>query len=304
MHRFLRRTSAKIQPWHVMQAPDSIGTRDDSPDEPAPGASSVHALEPQRVRFVLVEPSHCGNIGAAARAIRTMGFRDLCVVAPREPDYRADDEAVALAVHALAILRASSSHATLVEALDGVNLAFAMTGYARQFGPPHLALPQAAASAAAWVQRKRGPVAFVFGTERTGLQNRDVLRCHYSCAIPADPELGSMNLAQAVQVTAYEMRRALAPADATSAAMGDCPDRASVETIERLFLMMEQALATVGFHDPAQPRQTLTRLRSLLARASLSSSEAELLIGICAAIVQPKAARAGRKSRQSGGSKG
>jgi len=282
-----------------MQAPDSIDTGDDGLSELSLG---VDALEPQRVRFVLVEPSHCGNIGAAARAIRTMGFRDLCVVAPREPDYRANDEAVALSANAIAILRSSSSHATLVEALDGVNLAFAMTGYSRQFGPPHLALPQAAASAAACLQHKRGPVAFVFGTERTGLLNRDVLRCHYSCAIPSDPEFGSMNLAQAVQVAAYEMRRALAPAEATHAAIGDRPGRASVETIERLFLMLEQALATVGFHDPAQPRQTMARLRSLLARAGLSSSEAELLIGICAAIVQPKAERAGRKSRQSGGS--
>jgi len=281
-----------------MQAPDSIDTPEDGLSEPAHG---VGAPEPNQVRFVLVEPSHCGNIGAAARAIRTMGFQDLSVVAPREPQYRADDEAVALAAHAASVLRGSVSHSTLLEALDGVSLAFAMTGYSRQFGPPHLALREAAASASTWLRRRRGAVAFVFGTERTGLLNRDVLRCHYSCAIPADPELGSMNLAQAVQVTAYEMRCALSQPGATDLAEGDLPGRASVQTLERLFLMLEQALATIGFYDPAQPRQTMARLRSLLARAQLSASEAELLMGICAAIVQPKPARAGRKSRETRG---
>ena len=250
-------------------------------------------LGPDRLRFVLVEPTHCGNIGASARAIRTMGFHGLSVVAPRDPGYRSAADAVALAANAIAVLDGSQSHPTLIEALDGVTLAFAMTGYAREFGPPHRPLREAALQAADWLRREHGPVAFVFGTERTGLVNRDVLRCHYSCAIPADARLGSLNLAQAVQVTAYEMRCALvSPQSAAAAAL---PLGAPVEMIERLFSLLEQALTAIGFLDPQQPRQSMARLRSLFARAGLTASEAELLMGICAAIIEPKHLRAGRK---------
>ncbi len=274
-------------PSRVRQAADSI----DTGDSPSDGA----VLGEDRVRFVLVEPSHCGNVGAAARAIRAMGFRGLSVVAPREPDYRIAGEAVALAANAVAVLQESRSHPTIIEALDGVTLAFAMTGYAREFGPPHLPLREAALQAVDWLQQGRGPVAFVFGTERSGLTNRDVLRCHASCAIPADAQLGSLNLAQAVQVTAYEMRCALASPLAASCA--PATGGAPVEMIERLFLAMEQALTAIGFHDPKQPKRSMTRLRSLFARAGLSVSEAELLMGIWAAIVEPKRLRAGRKHK-------
>ena len=272
-----------------MQAPDSIDTGD--------VAADTAALDRTRVRFVLVEPSHCGNIGAAARAIRTMGFCGLSVVAPRDSSYRASGEAVALAANAVQILQDSRSHPDLIDALEGVSLAFAMTGHAREFGPPHQRLREAALQAAGWLQQGSGPVAFVFGTERSGLTNRDVLRCHYSCAIPADARFDSLNLAQAVQVTAYEMRCALsAPHDAPAPAqLGGAP----VESVERLFIAIEQALTAIGFHDPQQPKHSMARLRSLLARAGPSSGEVELLLGICAAIVEPKRLRAGSKKSQS-----
>ena len=275
-----------------MQPADSIDTGD-SPADTAP-------LDQTRVRFVLVEPTHCGNIGAAARAIRAMGFCGLSVVAPRASDYRAAADAVALSANAVAVLRESRSHATLVEALDGVTLAFAMTGYPREFGPPHRPVRDAALQAAGWLRQGQGPVAFVFGTERSGLANRDVLRCHFSCAIPADARLGSLNLAQAVQVAAYEMRCALAsPADARAPAP---PGGAPVQMIERLFEVLEQALTAIGFHDPQQPRQVMARLRSLFSRAGLGTDEVKLLMGICAAMVEPKRLRAGQK--KPGGPKG
>lgn len=284
-----------------MQPPDSIDTGD-SPAGTATGDSSADTapLDQSRVRFVLVEPTHCGNIGAAARAIRAMGFCGLSVVAPRENDYRAAADALALSANAVAVLRESRSHATLVEALDGVTLAFAMTGYPRAFGPPHRPVRDAALQAAGWLRQGQGPVAFVFGTERSGLANRDVLRCHFSCAIPADARLGSLNLAQAVQVAAYEMRCALAsPADAHAPAP---PGGAPVEMIERLFEVLEQALTAIGFHDPQQPRQVMARLRSLFSRAGLGTDEVKLLMGICAAMVEPKRLRAGQK--KPGGPKG
>jgi tRNA/rRNA methyltransferase len=277
------------RPSFAMKAHDSIGT----------GDGSAEALEAGRVRFVLVEPSHCGNIGAAARAIRTMGFRGLSVVAPREPGYRESAQAVALAANAGEVLRDSRSHATVVEALDGVDLAFAMTGYPREYGPPHRPLREAVAEAAAWLRQGRGTVAFVFGTERSGLTNRDVLRCHASCAIPADPEHASLNLAQAVQVAAYEMRCALTlPASdglPSAAPPGAEEGGATVETVEKLFAAMEQALTAIGFHDPQRPMHTMARLRTLFARAQLTAAEADLMFGIFAAVVEPKRLRTGRK---------
>jgi tRNA C32,U32 (ribose-2'-O)-methylase TrmJ len=133
----------------------------------------------------------------------------------------------------------------------------------------------------------------VFGTERSGLANRDVQRCHFSCAIPADPRFGSLNLAQAVQVTAYEMRCAL---QASPPLQPQRPiPRATVEHTERLFVSLEQALTAVGFHDPEQPRHLMARLRSVFDRAELTAAEVDILLGICAAMVEPKALRAGRK---------
>jgi tRNA/rRNA methyltransferase len=272
-----------------MPAPDSIGTDQD-------GTRALD-LDPALLRFVLVEPSHSGNIGAAARAIRTMGFRQLSVVAPRDRGYRSAAEAVALATHAGEVLRDSTCHDTLVDALQGVTLAFAMTPNARQFGPPHVQVRQAGQQAADWLRQGRGPLAFVFGTERSGLVNRDVQRCHYSCAIPADPRFGSLNLAQAVQVTAYEMRVALNGADPARAppVASVASGGTAVETIERLFESFEHALRAIGFLDPDHPKHSMERLRSLLGRAGLTPSEADFLLGMCAAIVEPKPMRAGRK---------
>jgi tRNA/rRNA methyltransferase len=272
----------------TMEAPDSIGS--DGTD-PAPGR-----LDRTRVRFVLVEPTHCGNIGAAARAILTMGFSGLCVVAPRDRGYRRADEAVALAANAIQVLQDSQMVATSVEALDGVNLALAMTSRPREFGPRHLPLRQAALHAANWLQQGAGAVAFVFGTERSGLVNRDVQRCHFSCSIPADVRFGSLNLAQAVQVTAYEMRCALGVSETLGPEKSPPQSsRPTVEHSERLFESLEQALTAIGFHDPGQPRQLMARLRSLFGRADLSSAEVDILLGICAAMVEPKRSRAGRK---------
>ncbi len=163
-----------------------------------------------QVRFVLVAPTHPGNIGAAARAIKTMGFARLVVVQPRHPDYREHPDAMALATGAADVLAASASFATLTEALAGVRTAIAMTGYDRQFGPPLARPARACAAEAATRAREAGEeVAFVFGTERSGLENEDVERCQLSCAIPANPAFSSLNLAQAVQVAAYECQLAL-----------------------------------------------------------------------------------------------
>jgi tRNA/rRNA methyltransferase len=248
----------------------------------------------RRVRFVLVQPSHPGNIGASARAIRTMGFDRLCVVAPRVAGFAMDPEAVAFATNALGVMQAATVAAGLAEALAGTRLAFAMTGYAREFGPPLTDLRSAAARARETLAAG-GEVAFVFGTERSGLSNEDAELCTGSCAIPVDPSCSSLNVAQAVQVAAYEMRLAL-HGGAIDPAMQPFADEvpASVDQVDRMLAHLEQALIALGYLDPEDPKRLMSRLRRLLGRARPTPSEIDILRGIAAAIVERKSERAGR----------
>lgn len=249
-----------------------------------------------RVRFVLVAPSHPGNIGAAARALKAMGFARLVVVNPRVEDFRSDSEAVALSVGAVDILVAAGDHPDLKAALEGVTRAYAMTGYTREFGPPLIDLRAGCLEAAGHLHAPEpaAQVAFVFGTERSGLTNDEVALCQASCAIPADPVHGSLNLAQAVQVAAYEMRLALSAAPPASRFASEPP--AGVEALEGMYAHLEQALVALGYLDPDIPRKLMDRVRRLLARAHPTASEVDILRGICAAIIKRKIERAGSKS--------
>jgi tRNA/rRNA methyltransferase len=246
-----------------------------------------------RVRFILVAPSHPGNIGAAARALKTMGWHRLAVVAPKVAEFREHEVALAFASNAPDVLRGASIHPTLADALHGVRLAFAMSGYAREFGPRLIDL-RAAVVEACGVVADTGDVAFVFGTERDGLRNEDVERCQACCAIPADAEYGSLNLAQAVQVTAYECRLGLAHAGVVPSRFDDDPP-ASIESIESMHRHLVQALVTLGYLDPAQPKRLMSRLRRLITRARPSAKEIDILRGIAAAIITRKRERAGGK---------
>ena len=233
-----------------------------------------------RVRFVLCEPAHPGNIGSAARAIKTMGFRDLRVVAPREPGYRTHEEAVAYAT----------------------TFAWALTGYDREFGPPMSPLRPAAERSVAWLDEMEGDIAFVFGTERSGMTNEEVMLCQGCAAIAADPASPSLNLAQAVQITAYEMHMALMAAEGHEGELYDWQSRfeheqpASVEAVEGFFRHWEEAMTACGVHDPANPKFLMPITRRLFGRSGLTQTEIDLLRGICAAIIRPKRERKGSKT--------
>jgi len=251
-----------------------------------------------RIRYVLVAPTHPGNIGAAARAIKTMGFGRLVVVRPRHADFRVHAEAVALATGAADVLASSGSCETLADALAGVRTAIAMTGYDRQFGPPLADLRACAQAAAARAREAGEEVAFVFGTERSGLENEDVERCQMSCAIPANPAFASLNLAQAVQVAAYECQLALRGTTLVheeQRRFGPEEAAAPLEALEKFYAHLEQALTVIGALDPAEPKRLMQRLRRLFNRARPTQTEIDLLRGVTAAIIESRADRAGRK---------
>ena len=228
-----------------------------------------------RIRVVLVEPSHPGNIGAAARAMRTMGLSRLALVRPRlfpHPD------AVALAANAVDVLERAHVCASLDEALEGTALAVALSARGRDLSHP---MQDARDAAAELVRVAAGAdAAMVFGNETAGLSNEDVLRCGRLATIPADPEHSSLNLAQAVQILAYEVRRA---AGAASQARERTPDYATHEGVEAFYAQLERSLVDAGFLDPANPGRLMERLRRLFGRARLEREEVNILRGMLSA---------------------
>ena len=230
-----------------------------------------------RLRFVLTRPSHPGNIGAAARAMRTMGFERLALVAPaRFPDA----EATALAAGADDVLAAATLHAALPEALADCTLALGLSARRRGVSLPEFD-PRAAA-AAVWAALRRGEqVALVFGNERTGLENDELARCHAMVRIPSVDDFSSLNLAQAVQVMAYELRMAeLADAAAATTAATTREPPAGGADMERFFDHLFAALHTIDFHKGRAPITIEKRLRKLFLRARPDARELRVLHGI------------------------
>ncbi|WP_069265570.1 MULTISPECIES: RNA methyltransferase [Paraburkholderia] len=272
----------------------------DSPDShatshaAAPACGDAH--EPLRggftsTRFVLVEPSHPGNVGAAARALKTMGFSRLVLVAPRVPQVHCDPEAIAMASGADDVLAAAHIVPTLADALAGVQWSLALTARTREYGPPPAA-PREAVQDACRQAVHGGDIALVFGNERTGLSNDDVERCSALAHIPANPAYSSLNLAQAVQVLAYELRLAYLGESAPAAALpaaggagGAAPlpagsPLATSDDIERMYVHLENALIALEFLDPANPKKLMSRLRRLFARSGLEREEVNIVRGI------------------------
>jgi tRNA/rRNA methyltransferase len=229
-------------------------------------------------RFILIQPSHPGNVGAAARAMKVMGFADLVLVAPRWPNVQGRKEAIERASGALDILKNARVVETFAEALDGVTWACATAMTPRDFGPPTQAPREHFVTLAGSGHR----VAFVFGTERFGMSNDDVYRCHACLSIPTDPDYGSLNLAQALQVIAYEWRQALGgfPVQPRTAEAA----RADAQAVQGVLDHWQQALVRIGFLDPAAPRKLMPRLNQLLNRAQLAPEEVHILRGIARAV--------------------
>jgi tRNA/rRNA methyltransferase len=233
-----------------------------------------------RVRIVLCRPSHPGNIGAAARAMKTMGLADLRLVAPQR--YPAP-EAQWLATHAGDVLEKAQIHSGLPAAIEDCTIAFAMSARPREWSTRVLDVRAAAARAMAL----DGPVAFVFGNESAGLTNDEMLGCQYLVHIPANPQFMSLNLAQAVQVVAYELFMA-----SGSVSLEEKKERkekpATVEDLEGLYAHLERAAVESNFFDPASGSKLRTRWRRLFSRNELEREEVNILRGLLNALQEPK----------------
>jgi tRNA/rRNA methyltransferase len=238
---------------------------------------------PDPTRFVLVGTSHPGNVGATARAMKVMGFADLVLVAPRYPNVQRKAEAISLASGALDVLEGARVVETLAEALDGITTACATAMTPRDFGPPTWAPRALFATLAPAAER----VAFVFGSERHGLSNDDVYRCHACLSIPTEPRYGSLNLAQAVQLIAYDWRQALGGFDVVARTAE--PEAADAAAVQGLLQHWERTMIEIGFLDPTAPKKLMPRLNQLLNRARLTREEVDILRGLARAV-----GRAGR----------
>jgi tRNA/rRNA methyltransferase len=222
--------------------------------------------------------SHAGNVGAAARAMKVMGFSDLVLVQPRFADVLSREETVAMASGAADILARARIVGTLDEALEGVQVACATAMTPRDFGPPTHAPRGYFAGLASQPAR----VAFVFGGERFGLSNEDVYRCHACLSIPTHPDYGSLNLAQAVQLIAYDWRQALGGFAVQPRTVD--PSLADASAVAGLLDHWRRVLVRIGFLDPAAPKKLMPRLQQLLNRAQLQETEVHILRGIARAI--------------------
>ncbi|MDD2878829.1 MAG: RNA methyltransferase [Rhodoferax sp.] len=251
-----------------------------------------------QTRFILINTSHAGNVGAAARAMKTMGFDDLVLVAPRWANVLNREETIQRASGALDVLKNARIVDTLDEALDGMTHLCATAMTPRDFGPPtttprkHFDL---LLKKELLMQEEQGMepenaknmgIAFLFGSERFGMRNEDVYRCHVCLSIPSNPKFGSLNLGAALQVIAYDWREALAayPVEAAT----NVPVLADAAQVAGMLAHLEKALTHIGFLDPESPKKLMPRLNQLFNRAGLTQEEIHILRGMAKMMIKPQ----------------
>lgn len=257
-----------------------------------PTVSSLSYLLPAgdslaKIRVVLSHTSHPGNIGATARAMKTMGLSQLTLINPKRFP---DDEAVARAAGADDILQRACVCTSLDEALADTVFAMAVSARQRSLGPPPLPAREAAPLLLAQLAGSAGmavsEVALVFGNETAGLSNEEVQRCQRAVFIPANPDYSSLNLGAAVQLLCYELRLAAFSGSppVLSKAISFASPPATHADVERFYEHLERVMIETGFLDPQQPKRLLPKLRRLFGRAELERDEINILRGVLDAV--------------------
>jgi len=237
-------------------------------------------------------------VGAAARAMKTMGFDDLVLVAPRWPNVLRREETIQRASGALDVLKNARIVDTLDEALDGMTHLCATAMTPRDFGPPTMTprgyfellqkkelLTQDGKASEPEMIANFG-IGFLFGSERFGMTNEDVYRCHVCLSIPSNPQFGSLNLAAALQVIAYDWRVSLGAYPVQSATVPAL--RADAQQISGMLTHLEQGLTQLGFLDPSAPKKLMPRLNQLFNRAELTQEEIHILRGMAKMMLKPQ----------------
>ena len=230
-----------------------------------------------RIRIVLVGTQHPGNIGSAARAMKTMGLSRLVLVAPERFPHA---EALALAAGADDLLAGAAIHATLAEAVADCTLVLGCTARSRRVPLPEQG-PREAAAAVLDAATGGAEVALVFGRERTGLDNAELQLCHGAVHIPANPDYSSLNLAAAVQVLAWELRSAVLSRGPSASAEPRDPPATHAE-LEGLFTQLADTLEAIDFHKGRAPESAMRKLRRIYLRSGLDAREVRLLRGVLA----------------------
>ena len=243
-------------------------------------------------RFILLHTSHAGNVGAVARAMKVMGFDDLVLVQPRWPDVLLRPEALERASGAVDVLEKARILQTWEEAVEGIEYLCASAMTPRDFGPPTVEPRTHFTQLAAQASDAEAPVrsvGLVFGSERYGMNNAEVYRCNACLRIPTNPAYGSLNLAAAVQLLAYEWRLALGSFAEHPEPPGNASRRADAAQISGMLAHWEQGLQALDYLDPQTPRKLMPRLQQLFNRAELREEEIHILRGIARAMLQAAA---------------
>ena len=244
----------------------------------------MNTEQAQLLRWVLVETSHPGNVGSAARALKTMGFSDLRLISPKLPGVAQAAEALALASGAVDILETSQESSSLDAAVEGCALVLGLTSRDREFGPPALNWQNALPLIKAAINGKQ-QVALLFGPERTGLDNHHLTLCTHRVWLDANPLYPSLNLAQALMVCAFTLRETLGDASKNKQLdadpdLSDPIDYADPAAVAAMLEHWREGLEAIGYLDPANPKKLMPRLQALFARTRLHKEEIDLLRGI------------------------
>ena len=242
------------------------------------------------LRWVLVETSHPGNVGSAARALKTMGFGNLHLINPKMKNVAREPEAIALASGAIDILESSQESDSLSLAVQGCSLVFGLSSRDREFGPPVLDW-ESACTLIQETAANHGQIAIVFGPERTGLDNEHLALCTHRVWLEASPAYPSLNLAQALMVCAYTLRQTLQKASEEPELMVNREELAQLADPTAIAAMLDHwrdGLEAIGYLDPNNPKKLMPRLQALFARSRLHKEEIDLLRGIAKQMLQRK----------------
>lgn len=255
---------------------------------------TCHSSPFEHIHFVMIAPSHPGNVGAAARAIKTMGFGRLVLVDVK-PSIITHPDAIAMASGATDVLDRALMTADLGTALAPIHLSFALSARTRYLGPPACHIRTAAKIAAQNIQEHDARIALVVGTERMGMTNEQTMHCNYLCHIPANEQYSSLNVAQALQIAAWEFRYALLDGDQApdqllpNAIKGKKHRRARpADTIQvdALLTHWREALTALEIIKADEPKRIPERMAHFFRRFQMREDEVSLFRGVCSAILK------------------